>query len=326
MHFTKDHEWIELDGDIATVGITNYAADQLGDVGFVELPEVGTVLKPGDSLAVVASVTAASDLDLILLYDFDEERPDSDGNRVLHAVQYYTRLTQRVVSALTVATRRGGLYDVDMRLRPSGGKGPVATQLRSFRAYQLDEAETWEHMALTRARVICGDDSLHDEVDATIRSILTRPRDAEKLRRDVHDMRRLIAQEKGESDPWDLKLASGGVIDIEFIAQYLALRHGQAHPLLLDVDPKVVIAQAQAAGLLPAAQAVPLREAHHLFATVTQTVRLSIEGPFDPKQVAAGVVRRIAAAANSPDCPRLERQLSETRREVRAIFEAILKR
>ena len=181
-------------------------------------------------------------------------------------------------------------------------------------------------MALTRARVIGGDDSLHDEVDATIRSILTRPRDAEKLRRDVHDMRRLIAQEKGESDPWDLKLASGGVIDIEFIAQYLALRHGQAHPLLLDVDPAVVIAQAQAAGLLPAAQAVPLREAHHLFATVTQTVRLSIEGPFDPKQVAAGVLRRIAAAANSPDFPRLERQLSETRREVRAIFEAILKR
>jgi glutamate-ammonia-ligase adenylyltransferase len=271
-------------------------------------------------------MTASSDLDLILIYDFDEEQPESDGARPLHAVQYYTRLTQRVVSALTVATRRGRLYDVDMRLRPSGGKGPVATQMRSFRAYQAEEAETWEHMALTRARVVGGDDSLRGDVEHAIRAILTKPRDEAALKRDVYDMRRLIAREKGESDPWDLKLAAGGIIDIEFIAQYLALRHGHAHPALVDVDPDVVLREAEAAGVLSPDRAETLRAAHHLFATVTQMVRLSIEGAFDPKQVAAGVLRRIAAAAQVPDFPRLARQLDETRREVRRIFDALLKR
>ncbi len=86
--------------------------------------------------------------------------PRSDGPRSLHAVQYYTRIAQRLISALTVATKRGSLYDVDLRLRPSGGKGPVATQLDSFIDYQNNEAETWEHLALTRARVIAGDAEL----------------------------------------------------------------------------------------------------------------------------------------------------------------------
>ena len=119
---------------------------------------------PGGRLTVLAlgklgsrEMTAASDLDLILIYDFDPARPESEGPRPLHAVQYYTRLAQRLVSALTVATRRGRLYDVDMRLRPSGGKGPLATQFSSFVDYQSKEAETWEHMALTRARPIAGD-------------------------------------------------------------------------------------------------------------------------------------------------------------------------
>ena len=105
-------------------------------------------------------MTATSDLDLVIVYDFDDATAESEGRRPLHAVQYYTRLTQRLISALTVATRRGPLYEVDMRLRPSGRKGPLAVQLSSFVAYQRDEAETWEQMALTRARAICGDPTL----------------------------------------------------------------------------------------------------------------------------------------------------------------------
>jgi glutamine synthetase adenylyltransferase len=270
-------------------------------------------------------MTASSDLDLILLYDFDEGSAESDGARPLHAVQYYTRLTQRLVSALTVATRRGRLYDVDMRLRPSGGKGPVATQMRSFRAYQVDEAETWEHMALTRARVIGGDAGLQAEAEAVMREVLSRPRAAEELRREVFDMRRLIAREKGEDDAWDLKLASGGLVDIEFVAQYLALRHAHAHPAMLDVDPDAVLAEAERAGVLSPDHAAVLRDAHRLYATVMQMVRLAIDGDFKPDEVGAGVLRRIAAAAQCPDFPRLTRQLGETRRDVRRIFEALLK-
>ena len=269
-------------------------------------------------------MTAASDLDLVLIYDFDEASPESDGARRLHATQYYTRLTQRFVSALTVATRRGRLYEVDMRLRPSGGQGPAATQLRSFVAYQLQEAETWEHMALTRARVVAGDASLGDELSAAMTKVLRQPRNEDALRKSVRDMRAMIAQEKGESDPWDLKLAAGGVIDIEFIAQYLALRHGADHADLLAVETARCLANAGRLGLIPAADADRLVEAHRLYSTVVQMMRLTTEGAFDPAKIARGVLRRIAAAADCPDFPRLERQLVETRGSVRALFRQLL--
>ena len=265
-------------------------------------------------------MTAASDLDLVLIYDFDEAHPESDGARRLHATQYYTRLTQRLVSSLTVATRRGRLYDVDMRLRPSGRQGPAATQLRSFMTYQQTEAETWEHMALTRARVVAGDASLGDELSVAITNVLRQPRNAEALRKSVRDMRAMIAQEKGEADPWDLKLAAGGVIDSEFIAQYLALRHGADHPDLLAVETAQVLARAGRLGLIPADDADHLVAAHRLYSTVMQMMRLTIEGPFESGKAARGVLRRIAAAADCPDFPRLERQLVETRGSVRALF------
>ncbi len=269
-------------------------------------------------------MTASSDLDLVLLYDFDEAHAESDGPRRLHAIQYYTRLTQRLVSSLTVATRRGRLYDIDMRLRPSGGQGPVATQMRSFRDYQASEAETWEHMTLTRARVVAGDESLGAELQAAIGAIVGLRRDDEALRKTVRDMRALIAQEKGEADPWDLKLASGGVIDVEFIAQYLALRHCGEHPEILSVETAGVIAGAGRLGLLAEADADLLVGAHRLYSTVMQMLRLTTEGAFDPAKAAAGVLRRIAAAADCPDFARLERQLVETRKAVRALFRRLL--
>ena len=101
-------------------------------------------------------MTAASDLDLIIVYDFDEEHPQSDGPRPLYGGQYFARVTQRLVSALAAPTNYGALYNVDMRLRPSGRSGPVATMIGSFESYQENEAWTWEHLALTRARVVSG--------------------------------------------------------------------------------------------------------------------------------------------------------------------------
>lgn len=246
-------------------------------------------------------MTASSDLDLVLLYDFDEANPESDGARPLHAIQYYTRLTQRLVSALT-----------------------VATQMRSFLAYQLHEAETWEHMTLTRARIVAGDVSLGAEVDGVIGAVLGRERDARLLQKSVRDMRALIATEKGEADPWDLKMAAGGVIDVEFIAQYLALRHAHATPGILAVEPAQVIVNAGRLGLIAQADADRLAQAHRLYSTVMQMMRLTTEGPFDPAKVPKGVLRRIAAVADCPDFPRLDRQLVETRRLVRALFRRLL--
>ena len=162
----------------------------------------------GQQTAVVAmgrlgsrEMTASSDLDLILLYDFDAENPDSDGERSLQGAHYFARFTQRLISAFTTRTNYGVLYDIDMRLRPSGRAGPLASHIDSFAQYQDNEAWTWEHMALTRARVISASPEFRKRIEQVIRDALIRPRDATATGHDVADMRRAIAQEKGEADP-----------------------------------------------------------------------------------------------------------------------------
>ncbi len=270
-------------------------------------------------------MTATSDLDLILIYDFDRDRPELDGARPLHAVQYYTRIAQRLISALTVATRRGRLYEVDMRLRPSGRKGPVATQLDGFIDYQAKDAETWEHMALTRARSIAGDAALGAEAAAAIRAALMRPRGA-SLPRDVYEMRNLVARVKGDTDPWDLKLAAGGLMDVEFLAQYLLLRHARAAPALICVSTCAVIETAGELGFLDAEDAHVLTRAQGLLTNVTQILRLTLDEGADPSLASEGVKRRIAAAAHLPSLDALESELRETRAKVRDIFNRLLGR
>ena len=298
-------------------------------VGDAFAADHGTVR--GGRMAVVAmgklgsrEMTAASDLDLILIYDFPADAGESEGARPLGAGVYYSRLTQRLLAALTAPTRAGRLYDVDMRLRPSGRKGPLATQFSAFALYQRDEAETWEHMALTRARVVAGEASLAGEIGMTVRQILVHKRDPEKVAYEVRKMRALIAHEKGDADPWDLKLAKGGLMDIEFVAQHLSLAFAHARPDILDVSTRRVIDKAGAAGLLSGDQVETLIEAHRLYTDATQFMRLAIAGPFDPARAAAGVKRRIAAATGFPDFEAFVAALGETRKRVRSVYEAIL--
>lgn len=167
---------------------------------------------PGGGAVVVAmgklggrELTAASDVDLILIYDFDADAEQSDGAKPLAPPHYYTRLTQRLINAISARTAEGALYEVDMRLRPSGQKGPVATRLSSFTNYQTTEAWTWEHMALTRARVIAGSRELGARVEGEIHKVLTARRDPSKITADIRDMRQRIETEKNTTDIWDLK-------------------------------------------------------------------------------------------------------------------------
>ena len=268
-------------------------------------------------------MTAASDLDLMLIYDFDPARPESDGSRPLHAVQYYTRLTQRLISALTVATRRGRLYEVDMRLRPSGRQGPLATQFASFIDYQTKEAETWEHMALTRARPIAGEFQLGAQVSDAIRALLMRRRGG-ALHQDVYEMRRLIARAKGADDPWDLKFAAGGLIDIEFLAQYLLLHHAAGEPSLVCVSTLAVIETAATRGLLGAERARVLVNAYRLFSDVTQILRLTLDPGADPLAANEAVKRRLAKVAGQRGIGGLESCLCDIRAEVRRVFDDVL--
>jgi glutamate-ammonia-ligase adenylyltransferase len=265
-------------------------------------------------------MTASSDLDLLLIYDFDEEHPSSDGRRPLYGAQYFARLTQRIISALTVQTNYGVLYHVDMRLRPSGRAGPVATRIEGFRGYHESEAWTWEHMALTRARVVSAKPAFARRIERIIHATLCRKRDAGRIAGDVVEMRRAIAKEKGESDPWDLKYVAGGLIDIEFIAQFLELAHAHAVPELLDRSTARVLEKALRLSLLPAKEADVLPPAVSLLQGLTQILRLCLAGPFDPKAASPGVLALLARAADLPDFAALEAHLKETERAVRATF------
>ncbi len=268
-------------------------------------------------------MTATSDLDLMFIYDFDSAHPESSGPRPLHAIVYYTRLAQRLISGLTVSTRRGRLYDVDMRLRPSGRQGPLATQFSSFLEYQTNEAETWEHMALTRARFIGGDAQLGAWVMDTIRAVLMRRR-SESLAREVYEMRQLIAAAKGDVDPWDLKLAAGGLIDLEFLAQYLILRHACDKPEILRPSITEAIEIAGRLSLLDESDASILSKAYQLFTAISQILRLTLDAGSNPREASDAVKRRLAKAAGEPSLSALESSLSETRASVRGVFEKIL--
>ena len=269
-------------------------------------------------------MTASSDLDLIVVYDFDQEHPQSDGKRPLPGSQYFARLTQRMISALTVQTNYGVLYPVDMRLRPSGRSGPVATQIDGFKNYQEHEAWTWEHMAQTRARVVSGTPDFSARVEAVIREVLCRQRDVPATAGDVVDMRGAIAKEKGDADPWDLKYAAGGLIDIEFIAQYLQLVHARELPDILDTSTARTLEKAERLGVLAPEDAAVLRPAVRLFHDLIQVLRLCLPASFDLQAASPGILALLARAADLPDFPTLSAHLKDTQRAVRASFIRIL--
>src|SRR6266436_2110834 len=269
-------------------------------------------------------MTASSDLDLILLYDFDPEHPDSDGERSLHGAHYFARFTQRLISAFTIRTNYGVLYDIDMRLRPSGRAGPLASHINSFAEYQEREAWTWEHMALTRARVISASPAFRVRIEQVIRDALTRRREPAGIANDVADMRRAIALEKGERDVWDLKYAAGGMVDIDFIAQYLQLIHAADKPDILDVSTLHVLDNAARLGVLPQSAAQVLRPATRLYHDLTQILRLCVSERFRPETSGEDLLRVMARAGDAPDFSSLEARVKETQTEVRRVFLALL--
>ncbi len=300
--------------------------------------KVGTMFQsihgvmPGGGSVVLAmgklggrEMTAGSDLDLIVVYDFDEEHPESDGQRPLHAAPYFARFTQRLINAMTTRTNYGRLYDVDMRLRPSGRSGPVATSIAAFADYQDNEAWTWEHMALTRARVASASSPrLAARVEGVIRDVLCSPRDPDMVAGDVVEMRRAVAAEKGDGARWDLKNAAGGLVDIEFIAQYLQLVHAADEPAILDSSTGRVLERAARLGILGVEDAEVLRPAERLYHDLGQILRLCLAGPFEPKSAGAGLLSLLSRAADVPDFAALDAHLAETQERVRRCFVSIL--
>lgn len=247
------------------------------------------------------ALTHASDLDIVYLFTGEIGR-ESDGRRPLTASLYFNRLASRVTSALSVPTAEGALYEVDTRLRPQGNQGPLAVSLKSFARYQAEQAWTWEHMALARARPLYGPAAACEELSETIRAILTRPRDPAALKADVLKMRAEMAAHKPPRGPLDSKMLRGGLVDCEFIVHYLQLRDNIAlHPPL-----EVAIAELADAGLLPA------DFVHHLEVMIRLLVAgrlLAPEGTIP--QSRAGEV--LARACGLPDMPALLRAFTQAR-------------
>jgi [glutamine synthetase] adenylyltransferase / [glutamine synthetase]-adenylyl-L-tyrosine phosphorylase len=269
-------------------------------------------------------MTASSDLDLILVYENALGLDHSDGAKPLPVNQFYTRLTQRLITSITVPTSEGMLYDVDMRLRPSGNKGPVATSLASFCEYQRNSAWTWEKLALTRARVVSGDATLAQSLKAAINLSLCSKRDAATTRSDLLDMRRLMVKEQQNNGLWDIKRARGGLVEIEFIAQFLQLIHAPQNPGVLDTNTYAALGKLADAGFMGASVAIDLKEACLLYHRITQVLRLCVTSAYDPANSPAGLNQIVARAAILPDIILTEALLKDTQARVAALFDEII--
>ncbi len=227
-------------------------------------------------------LNAASDLDLLVIYD-DAGAESSDGPRPLATRPYYARLTQAFVTALTAPMAEGRLYEVDMRLRPSGRQGPVAVSLTAFRDYQMAEAWTWEHLALTRARVVAGPPPLAEDVETTRRAVLAAKAGGDAVLTDTAEMRARIFAAKAPDGEWEAKIGPGRLQDIELLAQSCALR---------AADPaRRTDAQLRAglrAGYLDKADEAALQAAYRFFWRLQAGGRLLTDKPIDMEAVGEG--------------------------------------
>ncbi len=269
-------------------------------------------------------MSATSDLDLILVYDCPPDTEESDGSRPLAPAVWFSRLTQRMVNALTAKTGEGTLYEVDMRLRPSGNSGPIASSLEAFRRYQEEAAWTWEHMALTRARVVAGDEALAARVDAIIKETLTKPRDQDKLLADVADMRERMAKEHKAGSPWEVKHLRGGLVDIEFTAQYLQLAFGGQHPDMLDSNTARALERAAIAGVLDRSDCAILTEALGLWSAVQTVLRQTIAGGFDEATAPRGLKDVLVRAAGLTDFKSLTDRMEDCAANAHEVFRRLI--
>ncbi|WP_455482304.1 bifunctional [glutamine synthetase] adenylyltransferase/[glutamine synthetase]-adenylyl-L-tyrosine phosphorylase [Bartonella sp. B35(2025)] len=266
-------------------------------------------------------LTAGSDIDLIFLYEHDEDAEISDGEKPLYVSQYYTRLTQRIVAALSTLTNQGILYAVDLRLRPLGNKGAVAVSFQFFKKYYHKEAWIWEHLALTRARGIAGDPDFLQKLENEICTIIACSRNKKDVAKAVRKMRTLIEKEKPSENLWDLKIMPGGIMDLEFIAQFALITHviefkiGETTADILARLPKNFLNQSSISDL---------HYAYDLYTNLSQIIRLCLNDILNPNDMPPGLSDLLLNSVGEPDLSRVEELIEETRQLVRSIFVQVM--
>ncbi len=285
------------------------------------------------TMAVVAlgkagsrEMMAGSDLDLMLIYDHAPDASESRGARRLPVSQWFVRASHAYVAAVTAPGVDGPLYQVDMRLRPSGNKGPVAVSLGSFRRYHAEFAWTWERMALTRARVVAGAPALRSRIEAAVTEALTLAGDAERIRADAASMRARMLRDLPPEGPWDVKLRAGGQIEVEFIAQVLQLIHAREAPELCSPTTRIALARLAKGGSLSADDATLLISADHIWRTVQGMLRITVgrgareELPDASARALIGAVAEAMDQTGPVDLAWLRGTLDDLARQVRAAF------
>jgi glutamate-ammonia-ligase adenylyltransferase len=262
-------------------------------------------------------MTFGSDLDIVFLYD--------EGDAGVEARHHLARISQRLVSALTLLTREGRLYEVDTRLRPGGSDGPLAVSLMAFDAYFTNSAWTYEHMALTRARVAATNDATFaTKVDEIVRRHVLKERDHDALLKDVAEMRQRIAKQFKTQNPWALKHVRGGMVDLDFLAQYLVLRHGAKHPSIWHRSARSVFETAQTDGILPEDTTAPLIEAKKFFTDLLSLLRLSAPGGAITDEAPEGLKRLLTTGMRFEEFALLKAEMLRHEEAVRRLYESLL--
>ena len=255
-------------------------------------------------------MTIISDLDIMFIYD-----PLEGGS--LEGQNYHTRLAQSFVQALTAPTAKGSLYEVDMRLRPSGKAGPIALTLDAFKDYQHNRAWVWEHMALTRTRPLTGSTKLQKQLHDIIYEVLTKKREPDTLKQAVLDMRLKIKEARPPKGAWDISATFGGLTDAEFICQYMLLAHAHENPSILSHSTIDAFEKITAAGI---ADLSPLLEAEIFFKQVVQLLHLSVGRVGDDGDIPLSLQALLVKATASADWNDLKKQRDKHYQAVQNYF------
>jgi glutamate-ammonia-ligase adenylyltransferase len=313
----------------AFADLADVCIEALADAALAETERLGGSF-PGE-VAVVAlgkcgsrEMSATSDLDLMTLYRAADPHAGSQ-TKSWDAVTFYGRFTQRLIAALSSQTGQGGLYEVDMQLRPSGTKGPVAVSFAAFDGYYEAEAETWELLALTRARVVWSTSATFAaDAEAAFGKALRQPRDRAQTAKDVREMRELMHRERPAKGPWDLKLSPGGMVDIEFAAQYLQIVHA-AEGGPLSSNTATVLAALRESRLAPAGPAGDLEAAWRLQQDLTQLLKVALDDNADPSGEPAAFRALLARAGGVRDFRQLKTTLQRAQAAANKAYEAIVR-
>ena len=300
----------------------------LAPVALAETVRVGGAF--AGEVAVVAlgragsrEMTARSDLDLMTLYRSADPTAASSV-KGWSAETFYARFTQRLTTALSAPTAEGGLYAVDLQLRPSGRAGPVAVSLAAFSDYYARDAETWEALALTRARVAwASSPAVFAATTEAILEALRRPREAARTARDVLEMRALMQRERPPRSAWDLKLTPGGLVDIEFAVQALQIVHAAAGGPLFTSTSAALQAMVER-GLADAGALATLQGALRLQSSLNQLLKLALPDGVDPEGEPEGFKALLAKAADYDGFAQLKAALAMTQDRARRAYEAVL--